>query len=73
MLDQQTSLSISQPTAYTGVGLTVGGWNYCKSIGTANIANGSITSVTITRPGFGYTTTNVPLVIAPFPNQLKSP
>ena len=27
--------------------------------------------MTITRPGFGYTTTNVPLVIAPFPEPIE--
>lgn len=66
-----TSLSISQPTAYTGVGLTVGVGTTARALATANIANGSVTSVTITRPGFGYTTTNVPLVIAPFPEPIE--
>ena len=66
-----TSLSISQPTAYTGVGLTVGVGTTARALATATISNGSITSVTVTRPGFGYTTTNVPLVIAPFPEPIE--
>ena len=59
-----TSISISNPVGVvTGVGGT--------ATATASITNGVITSTTITNPGFGYTISNPPQVIAPFPTIVK--
>ena len=59
-----TSISISAPHAIgVGVGTT--------SSAIATITNGVITSTTITNPGFGYTFTAVPQVLAPLPNAIK--
>ena len=59
-----TSIAISNPVGVvTGVGGT--------ATATASITNGVITSTTITSPGFGYTISNPPQVIAPFPTIVK--
>ena len=59
-----TSISISAPHAIgVGVGTT--------AVATASITNGVITSTTITNPGFGYTISAPPQVIAPFPSITK--
>ena len=59
-----TSIAISNPVGVvTGVGGT--------ATATASITNGVITSTTITNPGFGYTISNPPQVIAPFPTIVK--
>ena len=63
-LGSTTSISISAPHAIgVGVGTT--------ATATATITNGVITSTTITNPGFGYTFTAVPQVLAPLPNAIK--
>ena len=59
-----TSLSIGNPAAIgVGVGTT--------ATATATITNGKITATTITNGGIGYTITNPPQVIAPFPSWKK--
>ena len=59
-----TSISISAPHAIgVGVGTT--------ALATATITNGVITSTTVTNPGFGYTFTAVPQVLAALPNAVK--
>ena len=59
-----TSISISAPHAIgSGVGAT--------ATATASITNGIITGTTVTNPGFGYTFTAVPQVLAPLPNPIK--
>ena len=55
------SLSIAAPKSLgVGIGTT--------ATATATITSGSITSVSITNPGFGYTTSNPPQVLAPTSN-----
>jgi len=47
-----------------GVGTTVGPQNSASiATGTATIINGSVSSVSVVNPGFGYTNTNPPQVI----------
>ena len=59
-----TSISISAPHAIgVGVGTT--------ATATATITNGVITNTTITNPGFGYTSSALPQVLAPLPNPIK--
>ena len=41
------------------------------AVGTANITSGIITSVTMNNVGFGYTSTNPPIVLAPTPEVIK--
>ena len=55
-------VTISLPT---GIGITG------KAEATANISNGMVTSFTITNPGYGYTFTNVPLVMISEPKLHK--
>ena len=55
-------VSISLPT---GIGTTG------RAEATANISNGIVTSFTITNPGYGYTFTNVPLVMISEPESHK--
>ena len=58
------TVSISAPHAIgVGVGTT--------ATATASITNGVVTGTTITNPGFGYTFTAVPQVLAPLPNAIK--
>ena len=56
-----TNLSIAAPTSGIGVGIGT------TATATATITNGAITGTTITNSGFGYTSSNVPKVIAPLP------
>ena len=56
-----TNLSVGIPTSGIGVGIGT------TATATATITNGAITSTTITNSGFGYTSSNVPKVIAPLP------
>jgi len=59
-----TSISISAPHAIgVGVGTT--------ATATATITNGVITSASVTNPGFGYTRSAVPQVLAPLANPIK--
>ncbi len=68
-----TALSIASPISNTGVALTasdlatLGIASTIFATANANITSGIITSVSIVNPGFGYTTTAVPNVIAPTP------
>ena len=67
-----TALSIASPISNTGVALTSSdlillGIGSFGATANANITSGIITSVSIVNPGFGYTTTAVPNVIAPTP------
>ena len=68
-----TALSIASPISNTGVALTasdlitLGIGSTIFATASANITSGIITSVSIVNPGFGYTTTAVPNVIAPTP------
>jgi len=56
-----TSISIAAPKSIgVGVGTT--------ATATASITSGIITSLTITNPGLGYTTSNPPTVLAPTAN-----
>ena len=56
-----TNLSVGIPTSGIGVGIGT------TATATATITNGAITGTTITNSGFGYTSSNVPKVIAPLP------
>ena len=61
-----TSVSIGIPTTgISGIGLDP------IALGTANITNGSISSVDVTNPGRGYSQANPPQVIAPIPTAPK--
>ena len=68
-----TALSIASPISNTGVALTapdliaLGIGSTIFATANANITSGIITSVSIINPGFGYTTTAVPNVVAPTP------
>ena len=53
------------------IGLPVGVGTSGRATATANISNGMVTSFTITNPGFGYTYTNVPLVLISEPSSHK--
>ena len=56
-----TTLSIAAPKSIgVGIGTT--------ATATASITAGIITTVTVVNSGFGYTTSNPPLVLAPTPN-----
>ena len=56
-----TNLSVGIPTSGIGVGIGT------TATATATITNGVISGTSITNAGFGYTSTNVPKVIAPLP------
>ena len=69
-LGSTTSLSVGIPTVGIGSYIQANGVVGYGTTGTATatITNGSITATTIVTPGFGYTSTNAPLVIAPSPS-----
>lgn len=52
-----------QPVVKVGVQTSSTGTPNIEYIGIASIASGNIVSVAITNPGFGYTSTNPPLVV----------
>ena len=58
------TISISPPV---NIGVGVG----TTATATATITNGVVTGTTIVNPGFGYTTTSVPPVLAPTPKVIK--
>jgi len=68
------TLSISAPVG-VGIGTTLR-TQFEKAgistfaVATGNITNGAIASVTMNNVGFGYTTTNLPKVIAPVPEPI---
>lgn len=60
----QISISIASPRSVgVGIGTT--------AVATATIVNGQITSTTIVNPGFGYTQSAPPQVLAPLPSIVK--
>ena len=69
-----TSILISSPTSYTGVGVTdgfIGIGTTARATATATITNGSIASVAITNGGFGYTTANLPQTLISLPTGIR--
>ena len=64
-----TSVSVGIPTVGIGSYIQANGvvGFGTTATATATITNGTITATTIVNPGFGYTNTNAPLVIAPSP------
>ena len=69
-----TSILISSPTSYTGVGVTagfIGIGTTARATATATITNGSISSVAITNGGFGYTTANLPQTLISLPTGIR--
>ena len=64
-----TSVSVGIPTVGIGSYIQANGLVGfgTTATATATITNGTITATTIVNPGFGYTNTNAPLVIAPSP------
>ena len=56
-----------QTTVNVSVGTSSVGGSNLVAIGTASISGGHITGVTITNPGTGYTTTNLPFVVIDSP------
>ncbi|MEC8552038.1 MAG: hypothetical protein VXY93_16190, partial [Pseudomonadota bacterium] len=65
-----TSISIAPPVGVAATQFAVAGVS-TFAVGTANITNGSIASVTMNNVGFGYTSTNPPIVLAPSPEVIK--
>ena len=65
-----TSISIAPPVGVAATQFAVAGVS-TFAVGTANITNGSIASVTMNNVGFGYTSTNPPIVLAPTPEVIK--
>ena len=59
----QTTISLRFESPPVGVATTA-----TAATATATIANGSVSSVSITNPGFGYTNTDVPSIFAETPN-----
>jgi hypothetical protein len=60
-----TSINVSisaPPSIGVGIGTT--------ATASISILNGSLSNVTITNPGFGYTTSNPPQIIVPLPNPI---
>jgi len=64
-----TSVSVGIPTVGIGSYIQANGLVGfgTTATATATISNGTITATEIVNPGFGYTNTNAPLVIAPSP------
>ncbi len=65
-----TSISIAPPVGVAATQFAVAGVS-TFAVGTANITSGIITSVTMNNVGFGYTSTNPPIVLAPTPEVIK--
>ena len=59
----QTTISLRFENPPVGVATTA-----TSATATATITNGSVSSVSITNPGFGYTNTDVPSIFAETPN-----
>ena len=65
-----TSISIAPPVGVAATQFAIAGVS-TFAVGTANITYGSIASVTMNNVGFGYTSTNPPIVLAPTPEVIK--
>jgi hypothetical protein len=59
----QTPSGVEYVTVRVGVATTNVQTSSIEFIGTATVNNGSIVSIAITNPGFGYTSTNPPYVV----------